>query len=128
VATLGSEAPGAGRVYVLNARSGKVVRVIRGLDSPTGVAVDPRGNVYVSNVIEGAPVEPPPDFDPSEVGDITKIRRDGSRSVAQVTMPNGLLWKDGALYASAWSIAGFLGIADAGQVVKVSSSAFEPSS
>lgn len=126
VATLGAEAPGAGKVYVLNPRSGKVLRVIKGLDSPTGVAVDTRGNVYVSNVVEGAPAgEPGPDFDPSTVGDITKIGRNGSRSVAQVTMPNGLLWKDGSLYASAWSIAGFLGIPDAGQVVKVSSSAFE---
>jgi hypothetical protein len=126
VSTLGAEAPGAGKVYVLNARTGAVLDVIEDLDSPTGVAVDPRGNVYVSNVIEGAPPgeEPPPGFDPSSVGDITMIARDGHRSVAQVTMPTGLLWRNGTLYSSAWSIAFFLGIADAGEVVEVGPAAF----
>jgi hypothetical protein len=128
VSTLGGEAPGAGRVYVLNPWTGKVLKTIAGLDSPTGIAVSPRGTVFVSNVIEAAPAEdpPPPDFDPSTVGDITRIARHGSRSVAQVTMPTGLLWRHGALYSSAWSIAGFLGIPDAGQIVKVNHSAFEP--
>jgi len=126
VSTLGAEAPGAGKVYVLRTtswghgghgdhwrhgtkgqhksdkyKSGKhhqagkhskggkhhggwsghggkgvkVVKVISGLDSPTGVAVSPRGTVYVSNVLEGAPPgeEPPPGFDPSTIGEITRI-------------------------------------------------------
>jgi hypothetical protein len=39
-------------------------------------------------------------------------------------MPLGLLWNRG-LYSTAWSVAGlFLGIPDAGQVVKVRQSAF----
>ncbi len=129
ISTLGGEAPGAGRVYVIDPRSGRVHHVIKGLDSPTGVAVDRRGVVFVSNVLEGAPAgdgPPPPDFDPSQVGEITRIKPYGGRSVAQVTMPTGLLWRDGALYASAWSIAGFLGIPDAGQVVKVRSRSFVP--
>ena len=42
-------------------------------------------------------------------------------------MPSGLLWHDGALYASAWSIASFLGMPDAGQVVRVDRSAFTTS-
>jgi hypothetical protein len=42
-----------------------------------------------------------------------------------VTLPVGLLFADGKLYASAWSVAGLLlGVQDAGQVVKVSRSAF----
>jgi hypothetical protein len=126
VSTLGAEVPGAGRVYVINPRNGHVLRTIRHLDSPTGVAVSGRGTVFVSNVLEGAPPgeEPPPGFDPSTVGEITRIGRHGGRSTAQVTMPTGLLWKHGALYSSAWSIAGFLGMSDAGQVVKVSGRAF----
>ena len=41
-----------------------------------------------------------------------------------LTMPAGLAWHDGALYSTAWSIAGLLGIPHAGQVVTVSPSAF----
>ena len=39
-------------------------------------------------------------------------------------MPTGLDLKNGDLYASAWSIASFLGIQHAGQVVKVRERAF----
>lgn len=39
-------------------------------------------------------------------------------------MPTGLDFRHGTLYASAWSIAGFLGIHDAGQVVAVRPRAF----
>lgn len=128
VSTLGAEAPGAGRVYVLTPRHGHVVGVIDGLDSPTGVAVSPHGTVYVSNVIEGAPAgegPPPEGFDPSSIGEITRIRTNGERSTAQVTMPTGLLWRHGSLYASAWSIASFLGIPDAGQIVRLDWRSFE---
>ena len=100
-------------------------------EMPTGVAVDNRGNVYVSEVLEGAPEgdgPPPPDFNPSDVGQIVKVSRHGERSYAQVTMPSGLLFENGKLYASAWSIASFLGIPDAGQVVQVNDSAFVPAS
>lgn len=124
VGTLGAEAPGAGRVYVLD-RHGDVVDVITGLDSVTGVDVDPYGNVYVSNVIEGFPMGPPPDdFDPSTVGEVTRISPDGERATAQVTMPTGLEWTHGHLYASAWSLAGFLGMPSAGEVQRVGSGAF----
>ena len=124
VGTLGAEAPGAGRVYVLD-RHGKVVDVIKGLDSVTGVDVDPYGTVYVSNVIEGFPEEgPSEDFDPSTVGEVTRISPDGERATAQVTMPTGLEWTHGHLYASAWSVAGFLGMPGAGEVQRVGSGAF----
>jgi DNA-binding beta-propeller fold protein YncE len=128
VSTLGAEAPGASRVYVLD-RKGKVLEVIRDLTGVTGVAVDRDGNVYASELLEGLPEgEPGPDFDPSTVGRIVKIEKDGDREYAQVTMPTGLLIADGKLYASAWSVAGlFLGIPEAGEIVTVPRGAFERS-
>lgn len=124
VSTLGAEVPGAGRVYKLNPWNGKIRHVWKGLTAPTGIAVSPGGTIYVSEVLHGSPPgEPPPGFDPSKVGRITKISH-GKRTHAQVTMPTGLQYKDGHLYASAWSIASFLGIEHAGQIVKVSQRAF----
>jgi hypothetical protein len=125
VSTLGAEVPGAGRVYKVNARTGKVQRVWKGLTAPTGVAVGRHGTVYVSKVFHGAPEgEPGPGFDPSTVGRIAKIAPDGKRTSAQVTMPTGLLYDHGKLFATAWSVASFLGIPDAGQVVRVKAGAF----
>ena len=126
VSTLSSEAPGEGIVYILD-ESGEVLDTIDGFDGPTGVAVDDDGNVYVSEVLHGAPGEdepPPPDFDPSTIGRIVRISPDGDRTYAEVTMPTGLLWFKGTLYASAWSIANFFEIEGAGQVVAVHDSAF----
>ncbi|MFQ1002865.1 ScyD/ScyE family protein [Modestobacter sp. SSW1-42] len=127
VSTLGAEVPGAGRVYVLSPE-GQVVHVIDGLTSPTGLAVDGHGTVYVSNVGEGAPEgEPGEGFDPADVGEVTRISWRGERSTAQVTMPTGLLARDGDLYASAWSVAAFLGLpADSGELVRVDRRAFTP--
>ncbi len=127
VSTLGAEVPGAGRVYKLNRKTGRVQRVWKGLTAPTGIAVGRDRSIYVSQVLEGAPEgdgPPPPGFDPAEVGQITRIARSGRRSEAQVTMPVGLLVRGGHLYSTAWSIAFFLGINDAGQVVEVKRRAF----
>ncbi len=125
VSALTGEAPGEGRVYILNARTGRVLKTISGFTSPTGVAVRPDGTFYVSEVLHNAPTaEPGPGFDPAQIGRIVKVAADGSRSYAAVTMPTGVLWQRGKLYASAWSIAGFLGIEGAGQVVAVADSAF----
>lgn len=125
VSALTGEAPGEGRVYVLNGRTGRLLKVISGFTAPTGVAVRPDGTIYISEVLEGMPQgEPGPDFDPSAVGQVVRVSPWGKRATAQVTMPTGVLWKDGALYSSAWSIAAFLGISDAGQVVRVSDRAF----
>jgi hypothetical protein len=126
VSTLGAEQPGAGRVYKLDERTGKVQRVWRGLTSPTGIAVRPDGTVFVSEVLHGAPAgdgPPPPGFDPRTVGRITKISH-GRMTHAQVTMPTGLQYTGGSLYAAAWSIADFLGLKHKGQVVKVRQGAF----
>jgi hypothetical protein len=125
VSTLAGEAHRQGRVYVLNGRSGAVIDVIRGFTAPTGVAVSPNGTVYVSELLHNAPEgAPPPGFDPSTVGRIVRVAPDGTRTHAMVTMPVGLTWHKG-LYSTAWSVAGlFLGIPDAGQVVKVRQHAF----
>jgi len=128
VSTLGAEAPGASRVFVLD-QDGTRVGVIENLTSSTGVEVDRKGAVYVSNVIEGAPEgegPPPADFDPADVGEVTRIAPDLSRSTADVTMPTGLLLQDGKLYASAWSVASFLGLEDRGEVVSIGRGAFRP--
>lgn len=126
VSTLGAEVPNAGRIYKLNPKTGKVLRVWKGLTAPTGIAVTPGGTIYVSEVLHGAPAgngPPPSGFDPSSVGRITKIAH-GVRTHAAVTMPTGLDYKGGKLYASAWSIAGMLGIRHPGQIVQVSPRAF----
>ncbi|HEU4566654.1 MAG TPA: ScyD/ScyE family protein [Marmoricola sp.] len=124
VSTLGAEAPRAGRIYKLNAHTGKVQRVWKGFTAPTGVAVRKDGTIYFSQVLKGAPAgDPGPDFDPSTVGQITRIKH-GHVKRAQVTMPTGLALKGGHLFSSAWSVASFLGIPDAGQVVRVRDKAF----
>ncbi len=124
VSLLGAEAPDAARIVKLDAW-GHVQRVWKGFTSLTGVAVDPRGNIYASQVLEGAPEgQPPADFDPATVGQIVKISRNGHRSYAQVTMPTGLLWTHKGLFASTWSVAEFLGIEHAGKITHVSGSAF----
>lgn len=124
VSTLGGEAPGAGRVYKLNARTGKVQHVWKGFTAPTGIAVRKDGTIYLSEVLYGAPQGPPPaGFDPATVGRVTKVQH-GTRTHTAVTMPTGLVLKHGHLYASSWSIASFLGMQHAGQVVKVRKGAF----
>jgi hypothetical protein len=124
VSTLGAERPGAARIYKLDGRSGKVLRVWRGFTSLTGVAVSPHGTIYASEVLFGAPAgEPPPGFDPASVGRLTRIQH-GRVTHAQVTMPTGLEFTNGRLYATSWSIAGFLGIPQAGRLVSVSDRAF----
>ena len=112
-------------MYVLD-QDGKQVDVIKGLTSITGVAVDRHGTVYAANLLEGAPEEEPPPagFDPATVGELIRIDDDGDRSTAQVTMPTGLEIEDGELYASAWSVAAFLGLTDRGEVQRIDDDAF----
>lgn len=128
VSTLSGEAPGQGRVYVLDPFGGKVLGIISGFSSPTGVAVGDSGSVYVSELLEGLPEgegPPPAGFDPSTVGRIVRVDRNGVRTVAQVPMPLALKVVDGQLYSTAWSTAGIFGFGPhLGQVVRVDGSAF----
>ncbi|NAZ75055.1 ScyD/ScyE family protein [Kineococcus sp. T13] len=129
VSTLGAEAPGAARVYVLDPHDGSVVERIDGFTGAVGVAVGDDGSVYVSELFEGAPQTPelPPDFDISTLGQVVRVAPDGTRSAAQVTLPLGLRFADGALHSTAWSVVGSaLGQTGAGQVVRVDDSAFSP--
>jgi hypothetical protein len=106
-------------------QDGEEVRRIEGLTSVAGIAVDDNDDVYVSELFFGAPAEEPgPDFDPTPVGRVVKIEPDDDRSAAAVTLPTGLEFEDGELYASAWSVAIFLGLEDRGEVVKVDDDAF----
>lgn len=127
VSTLGAEAPNAARIYRLHPGTGAIERTYGGLTGATGVAVGDDGSIYVSELLFGVPEgdgPPPPGFDPADVGRIHKIAPNGSRSIAQVTMPAGLTFHRGDLYASAWSIAGFLGLQGRGEIVRVTDRAF----
>jgi hypothetical protein len=123
LSTLGAEAPEAARVYVLE-QDGDEIRRIEGLTSITGLAVED-DDVYVSELFFGAPEgEPGPDFDPTPVGRVVKIEEDDDRLATGVTLPAGLEFEDGELYASAWSVAIFLGLEDRGEVVMIGDDAF----
>lgn len=126
VSTLGAESPGAGRVYRLDGRTGKVKHVFKGLTAPTGVAVSASGKIFVSEVLFGAPDgdgPPPAGFSPASIGRITKISH-GRRTHTHVTMPTGLELRKGNLYASSWSIASFFNLRDRGQIVRVNLHSF----
>ena len=124
VSTLGAEQPGAAVIYRLDGRTGRVLAKWRGFTSLTGVAVAPDGTLYASEVMYGMPPGPPPaDLDPSTVGRLTRIHH-GRVTHARVTMPTGLEYADGKLYASSWSVAGEFGHRNAGRLVQVHPGAF----
>jgi outer membrane protein assembly factor BamB len=124
VSTLGGDQPNAGRVYVLSP-AGKVLRVIKNLEPLTGIAVDSYGNVFVSELFAGLAGPPPTTEEGAEpIGQVVKITPRGARSYAQVTLPTGLEFNGGKLYASAWSVAAFVDLFGRGEVVRVSPGAF----
>jgi len=127
VSTLGADAPGAGRVLKLDEKTGELLGSLDGFTGATGVAVGDDGSVYVSELFHGAPQgegPPPPGFDPATIGRIIRVAPDGTRTSVPVTMPTGLVWGHGRLYASAWSVGVFFGIPHAGQIVSISPDAF----
>ncbi len=111
ISTLGAEAPAAGRVYKVNARTGKVMNKWTNLTAPTGVAVRRDGTIYFSQVLHENAGGPP--------GRIVRIR-DGKRTFAPVPMPTGILLRDGKLYSTSMSLAG----PGAGMIVRVPDSSF----
>jgi hypothetical protein len=119
VSTLGADTPGAGRIYKLNPRNGHVRQVWKGLDSPTGVAIGGRGAIFYSQVLANFPATGPgPGFDPSTVGQVSRIFR-GKTTHAKVTLPVGLVLRRGALFSTAWATANEFGIPHEAQVVRV---------
>lgn len=92
VSTLGSERPGAGRIYRLSDRTGRVQRVWDGLDSPTGVAVG-RHALFYSQVFGG------------QGGQVVKVDRAGRSTAAAYPTPTGLLHARGRLWASIGSLS-----------------------
>ena len=104
VATLSGHVPGEGRVYVLDARSGKVKKVIKGFTAPTGVAVDNRGTLYVAEI---------------ESNVLVKVDCNGRFTFAEVQMPSSVLYAGGKLYSTANTF-----IPGQGQILQVNDSAF----
>jgi hypothetical protein len=102
VATLSGEAAGEGRVYLLDANTGKVKKYISGFNSPTGVAVDNWGTVYVSELLNNQ---------------IVKVDWRGKRSYAAVTEPSAVFISGGKLYSTAQAFTD-------GQIIQVNDSAF----
>jgi hypothetical protein len=120
VSTLGALTPGAGRVYVLDS-DGEEQRRITGLNPMTGIAVDHRGTVYVSELTGDVPIGQAESAG-GPVGRVVRIEEDDDRSYAAVALPQGLEIEDGRLYASALSL-----VPDGGQVVGVGRGAFTAS-
>jgi len=104
LATLSGEAQGEGRIYILDGRGdkAKVLKVVSGFNSPTGVAVDNRGNMYVSELLNGQ---------------IVKVAWNGKRSYAAVTEPSAVFVSGGKLYSTAQTFTD-------GQIVQVGDAAF----
>jgi hypothetical protein len=122
VAGLGGDLPGTARVWKLHPRTGKIVKTIGNLTAAHGIVVGRAGTVYVSELLYG--FDPTnPNLDPSTVGRITRIARNGSRSYVQVPLPAGLALIGGRLYAAAWSVAPATGAfgnpAWSGQLVRI---------
>ncbi|MDQ2721797.1 MAG: ScyD/ScyE family protein [Actinomycetota bacterium] len=113
---------GEGRVYVLDPRNGALQRTITGLDGPTGVTVGDDGSVYVTEVTYSASQSSGPPAQGPPPGRIVKIAPGGTQSAAAVPLPLGITFHDGALYSTAFSLAG----PGAGKVVRVAPSAFTP--
>lgn len=85
VLTLGAFSPGGGRIYQLNARTGKVMRVIKGLNAPVGLAVD-KDSIYFG--------------EPNGPGTIARIHH-GKITRASVPSATGLVIRRGSLFATA---------------------------
>jgi len=122
VSALAGEAEGEGRVYILDAVTGKKLDEVSGFSSPTGIAVARDGTYYVSELLEN--FNP---GNPEDIGRIVRVAPNGTRTYAQVTQPLGLVITGGELYSTAWSVSFFFGPPDLGQVVEVRPSAFSSS-
>jgi hypothetical protein len=80
------ESAGArGGVFKVNPHNGRATLIGTGFLGATNLAVAPNGTVYVAELFGGK---------------ISKLTRNGPRTVLEVTEPAGLEWSDGKLYAT----------------------------
>jgi hypothetical protein len=80
-----------GKVVKINPRTGKVVTVARGLSGATGLAVGPKGTIYVAEMGSN---------------EVSWINRHGQvRKLLTVTQPAGIEWAKGKLWYS-WDVFG----------------------
>jgi hypothetical protein len=105
VLTLGAFAPGGGHIYKLNARTGKIQRVIKGLTAPVGLAVD-HDSIYVG--------------EPNGPGDVLRIHR-GKRTHVSVPSPTSLVTRNGALFAT----SGVFGPPGTGKILRITDGSFK---
>lgn len=118
VGTLGSEQPGAARVYKFT-KNGVITKVWGGFTGITGVAVARNGALYVSELFTGCGKRPSP---PCVPGRVIKVSPDGDRTRVRVPFPAGVevAGPKGNVFVAAWSIApaqGAFGIPDSsGQI------------
>jgi len=102
VGGLGSEVPGAGRVWKLDRRTGAIKKSWDNLTSVTGVAVDRKGGIYASQLFTVMGPQGP-DF---MSGKLTHIPGKGARKHVAVPMPAGVaVDRHANVYVAAWSIA-----------------------
>jgi hypothetical protein len=103
VTGLASEAVGEGRVVKLS-EHGHVLRTWSGFTTPVGIAVRGDGTFYVSELLFNFGDPSDPAFDPSQVGQVTKVSWN-KRVSRVVPLPAGLAIIGDRLYVSAWSVA-----------------------
>jgi hypothetical protein len=89
---LGEQMP-LGSVYGVKLRTGKMSKVAGGLFAPVGIAIDPRGTMFVSQLFGG---------------EIVKIKRGShrARTFAKVNMPAAVEWTPRGLYATIDALVG----------------------
>ncbi len=103
VGGLGGEAPGAGRVWRLDPRTGAIEQTWTGLTTVTGVAVGRDGSLYVSELFGGS--------GPGVPGDLLRISTSGDRTAIPVPFPAGAaVDRFDNVYVSAFSIAPATGL------------------
>jgi hypothetical protein len=105
VLTLGAFAPGGGHIYKLNARTGRVQHVIKGLTAPVGLAVD-HDSIYYG--------------EPNGPNDIARIHR-GRTTHVSVPSSTALVTRRGVLFAT----SGVFGAPGAGKILRITDSSFK---
>jgi hypothetical protein len=111
VGGLSSLTPNQGQVVKLSADGKHVLRVYHGFSGVSGLAVSPKGVLYVSELFGTEQHAPNPQIQ----GIVTRISPSGHRSERDVPFPAGLaVSSTGTLYVVAWSVSAENGLAGPG--------------